>query len=106
MEIPLLEGAHRIQCALGPRAKQRLHKNLGQTYLWVLEGLLGKQGSAVPHSGGMTLDAEIPGNNHCHELPWKLPFWKNTVPKSEVRSLRSNNKQGGNTAPSTSKQAA
>lgn len=56
-------------------------------HLWVLEGLQGKQGSAVPHSGGMTLNAEIPGNNHCHELPWKLPFrtrylWRASPPAS------------------------
>ena len=41
---PLLKGAHRVSCALDPRAKQRIHKNLGQTYLQILEDLLGKQG--------------------------------------------------------------
>ena len=61
MEIPLLEGAHRIQCALGPRAKQRLHKNLGQTYLWVLEGLLVKQGIVVAPYKVRTLEAEVLG---------------------------------------------
>ena len=30
-QTPLLEGTHWISCALGPRAKQGLHKNLGQT---------------------------------------------------------------------------
>ena len=39
---PLLEGAHRIPCALNPRAKQGLLKNLGQTYLEVIEGILEK----------------------------------------------------------------
>ena len=31
-ETPFMESAHRVSCALGPRAK-RDHKNLGQTYL-------------------------------------------------------------------------
>ena len=44
IETPILEGAHKVSCALGPRAKQGLHKNLGQTYLQVLEDLLGRQG--------------------------------------------------------------
>ena len=64
----LLENTHRISCAPGPRAKQGLHKNLGQTNLQVLECLLGKQEAAVAHCGGRMLEAEIPGNNHWHEL--------------------------------------
>ena len=31
METPFLKGAHRISHALGPRAKQNLYRNLGQT---------------------------------------------------------------------------
>ena len=58
-ETPLLEGAHRLSCALGPRANQVLHKNLGQTYLRVLEGLLGKQRVAVARFGDRTLEAEV-----------------------------------------------
>ena len=46
-ETPLLEGVHQVSCALGLRSKQGLHKNLGQTYLQVLEGPLGKQEMAV-----------------------------------------------------------
>lgn len=30
-ETPFLEGRHRVSCAVDPRAKQELHKNLGQT---------------------------------------------------------------------------
>ena len=41
-DTPLLEGAHRLSCALGPMAKQRLHRNLCHTYLQVLEDILGK----------------------------------------------------------------
>ena len=43
MKTPLFKGAHRLSCALGPRVKQRLHRNLGQTCLQFLEDLLGKQ---------------------------------------------------------------
>ena len=56
---------------------QGLHKNLGQVYLWVLKGLPGKEGSAVAHCGGRTLEVDAPRNNHWCELPWSLPFWKN-----------------------------
>ena len=51
METPLLKCAHRISCALGFRAKQGLHKNLGHTYLWVFNGILGKQGMDMAHGG-------------------------------------------------------
>ena len=30
-ETPFLNGAHRVSHALGPRTKQRLYRNLGQT---------------------------------------------------------------------------
>ena len=43
-ETPLLEETHKVSWLPGPRTKQVLLKNLGQTYLWVFEGLLGKQG--------------------------------------------------------------
>ena len=45
----------------GSHGKAGTHKNLGQTYLQVLEGLLGKQGMAVAYCGGMTLEAEVQG---------------------------------------------
>lgn len=54
-ETSFLVGTHMVSCALGLRAKQGLHKNLGQTYLWVLEGLQGMQKSAVAHRGARTL---------------------------------------------------
>ena len=43
-ERPRTKGACRVSCALGPRAKWGLHKDLGQTYLPILERLLGKPG--------------------------------------------------------------
>ena len=39
MKTPFLKGAHRLSRALGPRAKQRLYRNLGQTCLQFLEDL-------------------------------------------------------------------
>ena len=45
-ETPLLEGTHRISCLPGPGAKSSdLVRDLGQTYLLVLQGLLQRQGS-------------------------------------------------------------
>lgn len=40
MGTPLLEGAYKILCV----QKQLLLRSVGQTYLLVLEGLLGRQG--------------------------------------------------------------
>ena len=59
METPLLKGTHRLSCALGPRVKQRLHRNLGQTCLQFLENLLGKQGVTVGCCGGRELEAKV-----------------------------------------------
>ena len=56
-----MKGAHRLSCAFSPRAKERLHRNLGQTCLWFLEDLLGKQGVTVTHCGGRTLEAKVLG---------------------------------------------
>ena len=61
IETPLIEGPHRVSHALDPRARQGLHKNLGQTYLQVFEGCLGKQGLAVDHRRRRTLEAQVPG---------------------------------------------
>ena len=55
---PLLKGTHSLSRALRLRAEQRLHRNLGQTCLWFLEDLLGKQGVTVAHYGGEELDAK------------------------------------------------
>lgn len=60
-ENPLLEDAHRVLCALAPKARQGLLKNWGQIYLWVLEVPLGKQEVAVMHCGGRTLEAVVQG---------------------------------------------
>ena len=103
---PFLKGAHRLSCVLGPRAKQRLHRYLGQTRLQFLENLLGKQGVNVAHCGGRALEAKLlgifislcfSGGDHFGET-WPHP--------SALRSCRPNNNSSGITAPPISKQAA
>ena len=44
---------------LGPRTKQRLHRNLGQTCLWFLEDLLGKQWVTVARCWARILEANV-----------------------------------------------
>ena len=105
-ETPLLKGAYRFSCTLGPRTKQRLHKNLGQTYLQILEDLLGIHRVTVAHCVGRTSEAKVSGiiisvnssgGGHIGKI-WPHP--------SGLRIPRPNNKTGGITAPLISKQAA
>ena len=91
---PFVEAAHRVSCALGPRAKKELPKNLGQTYLWVLKGLLEKERVAMAHCGGKILKMEALGNNHWCEPPWKLPFWKNMAPTIRAEKLQAKQQTG------------
>lgn len=78
---PLLESAHKVSCALGPRVKQGLFKNLGQTYLQVLEGILGRQRSALGHCGASNtggaglriLGMSTPGGCHFGTQTWSHP---------------------------------
>ena len=65
IETPFLTGTHRLSCVLGPRAKQRLHRNLSHTWLQFLEDLLGKQGMTVAHCGGRTLEQRLRNNQQC-----------------------------------------
>ena len=99
-ERETLQDAHKVLCALGPRVKQELHKNLGQTYLWVLEGLLGRQMSAVSHCGA-GLEVEVPENIHPSLGATILEKFGSTQQYATLvlRSLRPNNKLGGNTQP-------
>ena len=71
----LLEGVHRLSCALVPREKQKIPKNLDQTYLQVLEDLLGKQGQ-LWLAVGKGIGGRGLRNNHWHKLLWKWPYWK------------------------------
>ena len=105
-DSPFLKGTHRISCALGPRAKQRLHRKLGQTKLQFLEDLLGKQRLTVPCCGRRALEAKLLGifiilcssrDRHFGKI-WPQP--------SMLRNPRKNNNPGGITATPISKQAA
>ena len=105
-ETPFLKGVHRLSRALGPRTKQKLHRNLGWTYMQFLEDLLGKEGVTVAHCGGRTLEAKLwvvfisvcfLGGSHLGKI------WPHS---SALRSLRPNDNPGGITAPPISKQAA
>ena len=66
-ETTLLKGAHKCSCALGPRAKKRLHRNLSQTYLRFLEDLLGNQRVMRLLVGEGHVGKGL-GNNHQHDL--------------------------------------
>ena len=48
----LLEGTQKVSHALGPSTKQYLCRNLGYSYLGVLECLLGRQGLTIAHCEG------------------------------------------------------
>ena len=112
-ETPLLEVTHKALHALGPRAKQWLHRSLGQTYLHFLEGLLTYEEWSWLTVGARALVVEAPGNIHWCGLSWRTPFWHEIWPHAtacrlqyETTMLRPNNQQGGNTAPSISRQVA
>ena len=101
-----MKGIHRLSCAVGPGAKQRLHRNLGQNRLQFMEDLLGKQGVSVARCGGRTLEAKVSGifismcssrGGHVGKV-WPHP--------SALRSPRPNDNPGGIIAKPISKQAA
>ena len=104
IKTPCLEGTDRFSCILDPKAKKGLHKNLGQPYLWVLEGLLQQLGMAVAHCGNKILETDVPEINHQREFR-RPPFWKKLAPLNNslqalpLRNPRPNNKQGGTTPP-------
>ena len=61
-ETPLLEGTHKVMCALGCRGKEQWpHRRLNQAYLLVLEGLLQRQGVAVAHHGDKDIGSRSSG---------------------------------------------
>ena len=110
IETLLLEGAHRVSCALDPR------QSMDSIRIWlnlpgVVASFLWKQESAADHCGSRTLEVENSGKNHQHEFPWRLPFWKKLAPANNnlqawvFRSPKPNNKQDGNSASPINKQA-
>ena len=91
-ETPHLESSHKVSHALGPRAKQWLHKTLGQTYLQDLEGLLGMQESAVAHCGGKNTGHRCPKE---YLSAWVLPeellsfsLWKREHKNRKLDKMR------------------
>ena len=82
-EIPLLEGVHKLSCALGPRAKQWLHKSLGQTYLGVLGGSpceagvgcgsLRGHGHWWQRPQGILITVSSPRGHHFGTKTWPYP---------------------------------
>ena len=101
-ETPLLEAVNKFSCVLGPRAKQLFHRSWAQTYLWVLEGLLWGQGQwwtpqRIPISVSSPRGCHFGTENWPHPTAYRPPV---------LGCLRPNNQQGGNTAPTSSRQAA
>lgn len=65
----------KVSCTMDPRAKQWLSKNLGQTYLWVLEGLLWlimKTGHWLQRPQGI-ISVSSPGSHHFGDKTWPHP---------------------------------
>ena len=52
-----------------------LCRSLDQTYLHVLDGLLGRPGTAVVHCGNEDNGGRGTGCSYWHELFQRLPFW-------------------------------
>ena len=105
METPLLKGALRLSCTLGPGAKQSLYGNLGQTWLQFLVYLLGK-GVNVARSGGRALEAKLLGIFISMHFSGGGRFGKIWPHQSVLRSPKPNNNPGGIAAPPISKQTA
>ena len=107
MDTPFVKGTHRLWCARGPRAKQRLHSNLSQTCLWFLEDLLGKQGWLwLVVVRGRTLEAKVSGMIISMNSPAGSCFGRIWTHPLGLRSHRQNNTPGGKSDLSISKQAA
>ena len=69
-ETLLLEGTQKVVCTSGPSGKEQWpHRRLNQTYLLVLEGLLQRQGVAVPHHEDKGTGSRSSGK---YSLAWAL----------------------------------
>ena len=101
-----MKGTHRLSCALGPRAKQRLHRKLGQTYLRLMEDLLRREGVTVTHYGRKDFGGKISGTIIRVCFYRGDHFGKNLSPPIRAEKPQAKQQTGRNTAPSISKQAA
>ena len=54
--------------------KPQFHRSLGQTYLLVLEGLLGREGCLWLTLGTRTLVVDVSGSIYLCELSWRLTY--------------------------------
>ena len=71
----LLRGKQRLHC-WGVHTKFHVHRDPEhQTYLWVLEGLLGKQELAVARYVGKDTGGRGPSEYSLCELSRRSPFW-------------------------------
>ena len=74
-ETPLLEGAHKFSGTLRPTAKALTAYKPGPDLPAGLGESPGEAGGLLWLTvGTKTLAAEVLGNNHQHELPWRPPF--------------------------------
>ena len=71
IDIPLLEGACMVLCALGPRQQQWLHRNLNQTSFWSWRVSWAGRGWLSFTPGAWALMVEMLGSVHLPELSWK-----------------------------------
>ena len=92
----------------GCQGKAEFPQESGQTCLWFLEDLLGKQGvtMTITYYGGKTLEAKVLGIFASGCFFRGGHFGKIWPHLSGLRSPKPNNNLGGNTAPPISKQAA
>ena len=111
-ETPLSEGAHKVSRALELREKKWLHRNLGQTYPWALEGLLRRHVSAVAHCGGKDTGGGVPWE---YSFAWALlevtilalrPGPTQQPASSSAGTPQAKQPIGWNTAPPISRQTA
>ena len=83
IETPFLKGAHGLSCTLGPRAKQRLQRNLT-----VLRGgSPRKTGSDCGSLWGKDIGGKVLPNIHHPVFLWRWPFWENLAPPTSTEKL-------------------
>ena len=108
-EPPLLKGAHRLSWAPGPRAKQRLHRNLGEIGLRFLDDLLGKQESRGDSGSlwGKDTGGKVLWNiRRWHAFLWRWPFWESLAPPIRAEKPQAKQQSRWDHSPTFSKQTS
>ena len=80
--------AHTVSHGTGLRVKQWLHRNLGQTYLWVLEGHLGDGGWMWTTMGARTLEVRLQGMFIVAKSPRSHHFFTDILPHPTAYRLQ------------------